>query len=111
MSVKIKFLKDGVISTFSGNIEENEIRDTFIDIIEKVSIKKITYFLFDFTDITSYTIPPNYMNIVKMITHFSVSYNENIKGIIVATHPSITSVASEIIITDKINPIIASVNE
>ncbi|MDC9722101.1 MAG: hypothetical protein PSN34_04925 [Urechidicola sp.] len=97
MSVKIKFLNEGVIATFKGNIEENEIRDTFIDIIEKVSIKKITYFLFDFTDITSYTIPPNYMNIVKMITHFSVSYNENIKGIIVATHPSITSVVSKII--------------
>lgn len=97
MSVKIKFLKKGVIATFNGNIEENEIRDTFIDIIEKVSIKKITYFLFDFSDINSYTIPPNYMNIVKMITHFSVSYNENIKGIIVATHPSITSVVSEII--------------
>ena len=97
MSVKIKFLKKGVIATFNGNIGENEIRDTFIDIIEKVSIKKITYFLFDFTDITSYTIPPNYMNIVKMITYFSVSYNENIKGIIVATHQSITSVVSEII--------------
>ena len=97
MSVKIKFLKNGVIATFSSNIEENEIRDAFIDIIEKVSIKKITYFLFDFTDIISYTIPPNYMNIVKMITHFSVSYNEDIKALIVATHPSITSVVSEII--------------
>lgn len=97
MSVKIKFPKKGVIATFNGNIEENEIRDTFIDIIEKVSIKKITYFLFDFSDITSYTIPPNYINIVKMITHFSVSYNENIKALIVATHPSITSVVSEII--------------
>ena len=97
MSVKIKFLKNGVIATFSSNIEENEIRDAFIDIIEKVSIKKINYFLFDFTDITSYTIPPNYMNIVKMITHFSVSYNEDIKALIVATHPSITSVVSEII--------------
>jgi hypothetical protein len=97
MSVKIKIKKEGVIATFIGNIEENEIRDTFIDIIEKVSIKKITFFLFDFTNITSYTIPPNYMNLLKMITHFSVSYNENIKAIIVAKHPNITSVVNEII--------------
>ncbi len=101
MSVKIKFLKNGVIATFNGNIEEHEIRDTFIDIIEKVSIKKITYFLFDFTHITSYTIPLNYMNIVKMITHFSVSYNEDIKAITVATHPNITSVVREIVKNQK----------
>ncbi|MFK5878013.1 MAG: hypothetical protein QM478_00810 [Flavobacteriaceae bacterium] len=97
MSVKIKIKNNGVIATFSGNIEENEIRDTFIDIIEKVNIKKIAFFLFDFTNITSYTIPPNYMNLLKMITHFSVSYNEDIKALIVATHPSITIVVSEII--------------
>lgn len=97
MSVKIKIKKDGVIATFSGNIEENEIRDTFIDIIEEINIKKITFFLFDFTAITSYTIPPNYMNILKMITHFSASYNKNVKAIIVATHPNITSVVEEII--------------
>ncbi len=96
MSVKIKIKKEGVIATFSGNIEENEIRNTFIDIIEKVNIKKIAFFLFDFTDITSYTIPPNYMNLIKMITHFSVSYNEDIKAIIVATHPNIVSVVNEI---------------
>ena len=101
MSVKIKIKNNGVIATFSGNIEENEIRDTFIDIIEKVNIKKIAFFLFDFTAITSYTIPPNYMNILKMITHFSVSYNEEIKAIIVATHPNITSVVKEVIVNQK----------
>lgn len=97
MSVHIEFKNSRITATFSGNIEENEIRDTFIDIIEKISIKKITFFLFDFTAITSYTIPPNYMNILKMITHFSVSYNKDVKAIIVATHPNITSVVKEII--------------
>lgn len=45
MSVKIKFLKEGVIATYSGNIEDNEIRNTFIDIIDKVDINKICFIL------------------------------------------------------------------
>ena len=97
MSVKIKFLKEGVIATYSGNIEDNEIRNTFIDIVDKVDINKISFILFDFTDITSYTVPPNLMNIVKMITHFSVSYNEDIKAITVATHPNIIRLVNEIV--------------
>ena len=97
MSVKIKFLKEGVIATYTGNIEDNEIRDTFIDIIHKVNIDKINFILFDFTNIISYTIPPNSINIVKMITHFSVSHNEDIKAITVATHPNIIRLVNEIV--------------
>lgn len=55
------------------------------------------FYPFDFTNIISYTIPTNSMNIVKMITHFSVSYNEDIKAITVATHPNIIRLVNEIV--------------
>jgi len=97
MSVKLNFQKDKVIATFSGNIEENEVRNTFIDIVEKVSIKKMSCIIFDFTNILSYTIPPDFINLLKMVTHFSASWNGNVKGIMIATRPNVVKAANQII--------------
>ncbi|MFK5878012.1 MAG: hypothetical protein QM478_00805 [Flavobacteriaceae bacterium] len=97
MSVEIKFLKNGVTATFSGNIEDNEIRDTFIDITEKLYIKNINYILFYFINITSYIPPKNALQNHKTISHFSVSYNKKIKAVIVATHPDIVAIAKKFI--------------
>jgi len=92
MSVTLRFKKNIVIVTFYGDIEKNKIRDSFIDITEKVRIKTISYIVFDFLNIKSYSAPKNFMSNHKTITHFSSTWNENIKAITVATHPEIRSI-------------------
>lgn len=97
MSVELKFEKGKATATFKNRVEENEITNAFIEITETVSIKKINYIILDFSDIVSYTIPKNYMDILKMITHFSSNWNSNIKVVNIATNPEIRKVVSEII--------------
>lgn len=97
MSFTIEILGERAITTFSNSVEENEIKNAFIKITEIASIEKLNYIIFNFTDITSYTIPKDYMNIVKIVTHFSSEWNKDIKALTVATHPNIRAITTEII--------------
>ncbi|PCI11392.1 MAG: hypothetical protein COB73_02195 [Flavobacteriaceae bacterium] len=93
MSVLLKLQNKKISATFTGDIAENEIRDTFIEITETYSIKNISCILFYFKDITSYTPPKNALQKHKTISHFTASWNRNIKAVIVATHPDIAIIA------------------
>jgi len=93
MSVQIKLKNKKIFATFTGDIAENEIRDTFFDITENYLAKNINCILFHFKDITSYTPPKNALQSHKTISRFSASWYKNIKAVIVATHPDIVAIA------------------
>lgn len=97
MSFIINFSKKKVTATFNNKVEENEITDAFLQIVESVDIKKLDYIVLDFTDIISYVIPKDYMNILKTITHFSTTWNAEIDVIVIATNPEIRVVVNGII--------------
>ncbi len=97
MSVQLKLENKKIFATFTGDIAENEVRDTFIEITETYYIKNISCILFHFINITSYIPPKNALQSHKNISHFSANWNKNIKAIIVATHPDIVSIAKDFI--------------
>ncbi len=97
MSFKIDFSERKVTSTFNNIVKENEIKNAFLQIVETIDIKKIDYLVLDFTGIISYTIPKDYMNILKTVTHFSTTWNSEIDIIVIATNPEIRAVVNGII--------------
>ncbi len=101
MSFTIKILKESAIATFSNSVEENEIKNAFIKVTESVSIEKLNYIIFDYSNITSYTIPKDYINTLKMVTHFSTNWNRNIKAVTVATNKNIRTAVTEIMKHNK----------
>ena len=97
MSFKIHFTEKKATAPFNNIVEENEITNAFLEIVETLSIKKLDYIILDFSDIIFYTIPKDYKNILKMITHFSTTWNSEIDVIVIATNPEIRVVVTEII--------------
>ena len=94
MSFTLKFYAKKVIVTFSNIVKNLELTNAFIEIIETVSIKKLSFIVFDFTNIHSYSIPDDYMERVKFVTHFSASWNSNIDIIFIATNPDVRHLAT-----------------
>ena len=97
MSAEINYKADKVIVTFTGIVKENEIKNTFLEVTETVRISKIKLFALDFTTITSYEIPKDYMNVLKTFTKFSSTWNSDIKVIVIATNPEIRKVLTAVI--------------
>lgn len=97
MSFILDFSKNKATAAFSNIVGENEIKNSFLDIIETVNIKKLNYIVLNFTDIISYTIPKNYMDILKLTTHFSTKWNSEITVVVVATNAEIRIVVENII--------------
>lgn len=97
MSFELLHLKDRTIATFNNAVLENEIKNAFIEIVDKISIKKIDFLIFDFTHISSYAIPKDYMETLKTITLFSSTWNTNIKVAIIASNANVRTVVKEII--------------
>jgi len=89
MSFTTKYYPKIAIAIFKNEVYSLEPTNAFIELVETANIKKIDYILFDFTGIASYTIPEDYMERVKFVTKFSVSWNSNIDVIIIATNPEI----------------------
>lgn len=89
MSFTTKYYPKKAIATFKNEVNSLEPTNAFVELVETANIKKLDYILFDFADITSYTIPEDYMERVKFVTKFSVSWNSNIDVIIIATNPDI----------------------
>ncbi|PCI11390.1 MAG: hypothetical protein COB73_02185 [Flavobacteriaceae bacterium] len=89
MSFTIKYYPKIAIATFKSEVKSLEPTNAFVELVETGNIKKIDYIIFDFTDITAYTVPEDYMERVKFVTEFSVSWNSNIDVIIIATNPEI----------------------
>jgi len=89
MSFKINYQTEKIIATFKDNLENLELTKAFFEMIETVSIININYLIFDLTDITSYTIPENYIEKLKLNTQFSTSWNSNIAVIFIATNSEI----------------------
>ena len=101
MGFKIDYSGKKIIATFSGQLIESHILNAFIEITEKGDIKNITHILFDYTNITSFTIVPDFIETIKIYTKFSVSWNKNINAIAVTTNTNLTAVMAKIIKHNK----------
>lgn len=97
MSFKIEIANKQALIRFNNEVKENEIKNAFIELTEQISIKDLTAIILDFSTISSYTIPHNYLETLKMITLFSETWNATIKVAVIATHINIRIVVSEII--------------
>lgn len=97
MSFDIKINSKIATIHFKNEVKENEIKHAFIELTEQFSISKLNAIVLDFIDITSYQIPHNYLEILKMITLFSENWNSTIKVAAIATNSNIRTVVSEII--------------
>ncbi len=94
MSFTLKYYPKKVIATFKNTVAYLELTRAFVEIVETVDIKKLSFIIFDFTKITSYTIPEDYLERVKFVTRFSVSWNSNIDIIFIATNPNVRHMAT-----------------
>lgn len=97
MSFELLYLKDRTIATFRSDVKENEIKNAFIEIVDNISIKKIDFLIFDFTNITSYTIPKDPIETLKTITLFSATWNTDIKVAVIASNSNVRTVIKEVI--------------
>lgn len=89
MSYTLDFYPKKVIATFKNTVELLEISKAFFEVIETVSIINLNNLVFNLTDITSYTIPDNYIERLKLNTQFSTSWNANITVVFVTTNSEI----------------------
>lgn len=94
MSYKINYLDNKAIVTFTNIIEEKGITKAFLEIVDTISIEKLNYIIFDCANVITYTIPADYMTRVKVLTHFSTSWNPNIAILFITTHPEIISMVT-----------------
>ena len=92
MSYTIDFLDKKVVATFSGDIEGEEIENAFVNVIENGDIKKLKSIIFNYSNVTSYTVPENFLETVKAFTRFSTSWNKNINAIAVGTNETLKKV-------------------
>ncbi len=97
MSFKINFSKKKATVIFNNSAEENEITNAFLEIVETVSIKKLTYIIFDCSEVVSYSIPADYLTRVKVLTRFSTAWNSDINIIFIATNSEIRRMATDFI--------------
>jgi len=96
MSYKINYFEKKVIATFKSDIGESDIKKAFLEVVENSNIKKLKSIIFDYTNITSYTITNDFVNTVKIYTRFSTAWNENINAIAVATNENIKNINLEL---------------
>ena len=94
MSFSLSFYPKTAIASFKGKVPTLSVTNAFVEITEHISVKKLTYTVFDFTGISSYTMPEDYKERVKFVTQFSISYNTNIHIIIIATNDEVKKMAT-----------------
>lgn len=97
MSYKLTLQEEKVVAIFTNTVEENEIKNAFLEIVDTIRIKELKLLVIDFTTIHSYVIPKDYMTILKTITKFSSAWNTEVKVVIIATNPEIRKVVTAII--------------
>lgn len=97
MSYKTDYYEDKIIATFTGNIEKNEIRYSFLEILENVSIKKIKHLIYDYSGVENYEVPDDILDTVKNYTKFSETWNNKVNIIAVGTHQNVQKAANIII--------------
>lgn len=103
MSYTLDYYPKKVIATFKNDIELLEISKAFLEVIETVSIINLNYLVFNLTNITSYTIPDNPLERLKLITQFSTAWNSNITVIFVATNSEIKHMVTGFMIHSQSN--------
>lgn len=89
MSFNLDFLDDKAIATFNEDLKEGEITTAFLEIVDTINIKELKHIIFDCSKAKDYTFPKDYMTRVKVVTHFSTTWNENINIIFVSTNPQV----------------------
>ena len=94
MPFEINIIDKRATATFNDTAAENEITNAFLEIVDTISIKKLNYIIFDCTEVINYVIPSDYMRRVKVVTHFSTSWNSEVTIIFVATNSEIRYMAT-----------------
>lgn len=97
MGFKLEIFKKKAIATFTSKVEETGITNAFLEIVDTISVEKLDFIIFDCTKVIDYTIPADYMTRVKLVTHFSTTWNANISLIFIATNSEIQYMATAFI--------------
>lgn len=89
MNHTIEKIDNKVIVTFGDKLEKLQITAAFLEVVEKIDIKKVKHLIFDCSRVTDYEIPDDYMTRVKVVTLFSTSWNAKVNAIFIANDKNI----------------------
>ncbi|AOW19971.1 hypothetical protein [Urechidicola croceus] len=70
MKFEIIYTNNKAITTFKDDIGGYEILKAFTEIIDYIDLDNLKYIIFDYSNITSFTIPPDYIKTLKTFTQF-----------------------------------------
>lgn len=101
MGFKIESKRNLIIVTFSNVYVKGDIMNSFIYITENFSIKNTKHIIFDYSNIEDFPIPKNYIETLKTLTKFSISWNKNMKLLSVAKNKNIRNMVNGIIEYNK----------